>query len=604
VILSYWSNLMALSQKLRLKKISTWIWATTTFIFSTLYFFTVAALDPEPLHDGIQLTPAIAVFNGLRIHDEVFEQYGPLNVWFHAFSLKAFGETLLSLRYQTALLLVIGAILMFLFLRMTISSAAFAAILVIYWILNCPISAAPQGDFGLWPWPSTLSLVLQLMNGILILQIRAGKLTKVRLALASLCCALLFYVRIQSGIMLIIIDFIILYIAFRKSTQMKNYFYTFFFQLAFYFSLLTILLIRFSSIESFFKQIVIGPARYYSKKIDLIYWVPSYIVVSLGIITTLLIIGKIQHRKSTHYIIRLFFGLLISVFICFSMQNFFNKDYTSWSNYLDRDMKQFGFLSLCAIISIFQILLLLLRHISIFSRKSKFYSYSYLLKNHEHNLQINKDNKDLCSQIEDGSAKYFSTLLAVPPIFQLYPLPDVYHLWWSAPLLIPLAIQSAQKKFSIEILFKAVSVAIFPSIILLSVAYQHHLNIPRTEITHGVLLDMKIRTGLSDSYQGISTILNPVQPNSTRFMCKEALFASWTAQYLSVDGNYVSWAWWEPVSSFAKQPTGFVLCASSLEEAQAKAESLNSVIKGPGIPYIFSIYSKGIMYRAYSTNNS
>ena len=106
--------------------------------------------NPDPHHDGIMFTAAVAFKQGLRPNVDFFSQYGPLAPVLQGLGLQVFGSTLFGLRIFTAALLIFtGA--MFTFRAFQVYGLRVACLLWTCWSLT--------GPMGL-PWSSVISTFL------------------------------------------------------------------------------------------------------------------------------------------------------------------------------------------------------------------------------------------------------------------------------------------------------------------------------------------------------------------------------------------------------------------------------------------------------------
>ena len=138
-----------------------------TISISSLIFFTNARLDPEPYHDGAQFAPAIAVADGLSIHSDVFDAYGPITAWLQALAVNVLGPEVLSIRLVTAFLLVTASVLMFVIAKKVLIHDWMALLITSLWVIIWPGASVSWGT-PLLPWPSVVFLVFQLSIACLL----------------------------------------------------------------------------------------------------------------------------------------------------------------------------------------------------------------------------------------------------------------------------------------------------------------------------------------------------------------------------------------------------------------------------------------------------
>ena len=140
------------------------------FAVGAIVFIRYVPLDPDFHHDGIQFAPGIAILDGLRIHSEAFTPYGPVTNWVQALLLELFGRTVIVLRWQTALSLVVSGVLLYCIMRTYKVGPLVAASVSTLWLVTCPSWSQRDGVFAFWSLPSALLLVF-LLGGFLLFRL-------------------------------------------------------------------------------------------------------------------------------------------------------------------------------------------------------------------------------------------------------------------------------------------------------------------------------------------------------------------------------------------------------------------------------------------------
>lgn len=129
--------------KARFLNISGFIFGSLAIVFQYLW-------NPDPHHDGIMLTAAIAVKDGLLPNRDFFAQYGPMAPLIQGHALGLFGSSLTGLRIFTAFLLIAtGA--MVAYRTYQVFGIKYALLIFFIWSLT--------GPMGL-PWSSVISTFL------------------------------------------------------------------------------------------------------------------------------------------------------------------------------------------------------------------------------------------------------------------------------------------------------------------------------------------------------------------------------------------------------------------------------------------------------------
>ena len=83
-------------------------------ITNLIFFANISRFDPDPHHDGVMFTAALASALGKVPNREFFAQYGPLTPVLQGMWLDLTSPTLFNLRLLHAIILTISALLMFL----------------------------------------------------------------------------------------------------------------------------------------------------------------------------------------------------------------------------------------------------------------------------------------------------------------------------------------------------------------------------------------------------------------------------------------------------------------------------------------------------------
>jgi hypothetical protein len=135
-----------------------------------------------------------------------------------------------------------------------------------------------------------------------------------------------------------------------------------------------------------------------------------------------------------------------------------------------------------------------------------------------------------------SDSRIITLSISVGALFQLYPSPDSYHVWWIAPVLLA-GIPADTKQFIQKF---ASPVILIP---LLALNSYHNLEVVslerasyRSEIFSGMYGNNK---GVDDALIAIQRI---IPPRSAKFICVDGLFAANSNGYLANDVAYVNWA--------------------------------------------------------------
>lgn len=485
-----------------------------TFVF----YIRFARLDPDPHHDGIQITSALAVAEGLKVHSQVFNQYGPMTNWVQSIWLQIFTPNLFSLRIWSCLMVALSAGLLIRVSRQLKFPTSICFLASMVWVSSCPVWTFDSGFFGLWPWPSLLYLVFSLLSLSLIISWKAKTEQRSSLGFISgMVLALGAFTRLNYGVPLMmgfLVGVTILsppsFSRFGKSSG----------PILAGASITSILILGYlvltRSLDAFITQAVLGPLEGKSAvSTGWNYFYDNYFKQSISVILGLIFFAlvfryiKIWVLKVTTLVI---FGFYLSTRISLiTVSDLLHNNFAIsklWSH-LDQ-------------MSLLRILLVSAAVTIVFS---PFYFLTVLAR-----LFIRRSS----SVIGDF---YFVNIAAVAALLQLYPLADAYHLWWTSPILILLLIEVLHRfNFSMPVVLLMFGIYSFFGL----ESSKYTLRIPRVEWTTGVLKGMMIPANYLDAYKSADVALSTVHHKS-RYLCRDGLWAVWNGTYLSNSPNYVEW---------------------------------------------------------------
>src|SRR5664280_927594 len=183
-------------------------------VFVTMFGFhaVLARHGVDPHHDGIMFKPALDVAQGKMVFRDTFTQYGGVTVLMQAAAIKLFGEYLLVIKLQTALMY--GASI-FLFWR--VWSRLMPSWLATFVCIVATLMAPDTIALGSLPWSSVYSLFFQSLA--LLCAVRYVEHGREReLVFAGAAAALAFWCRQPVGVFLAAGMFIALTIIFLRMT--------------------------------------------------------------------------------------------------------------------------------------------------------------------------------------------------------------------------------------------------------------------------------------------------------------------------------------------------------------------------------------------------
>lgn len=493
-------------------------------------YFSIARFDPDPHHDGIQLAPAIGILNGKQLHGELFEQYGPVWVWIKSVFLYYFGAKLEVLRLLAAFIAVLTTFMIF-FACSKITKMKIVGLMMsaAYLFTNPSFNTINGMELPLWLWPSLfINLIFLIMVSILISDIstRSKRFEKVAAIFLGFLLTIVLFTRFQIGVLAIIgISYFLI--------SRRKYSLEF---LGFYFSsLLTfsggvvVYLIVTNSFNYFILQIIIGPATNLIVMLKLYIDVPDLFVnFGIGVLPALFVFYANFYLFNRSKIVKKLTLLLSGIFIFVLI---------IWG--------KFTGLSPLNNISLVQEVLDMQSHLILYASFSfalfVLFFHRLLLRNKKviHNMEstgFEFDNPEESLRV----LMFFSSLALV----QLYPRPDVYHLWWASPiLLIAFPYFLMMIGFRREILVTSLLTLVIPITLVGMYSFVEQIQIPRTVWISGILEGMLVQDSRLKDFYIADNIFSENKHALGIYNCNDALFPVWNGKYQASDGKYVSWAW-------------------------------------------------------------
>lgn len=569
---------------------------------SFLYFLGLARLDPDPHHDGVQFAAAAGVAQGLNLHSQVYEQYGPVTAWLQGGTLKVFGATLLNLRLENVLLLTIASLLLLKILLILRIPNLAAILICLLWALSCPASSIYPGAFGLWPWSSVLALVLLLTNTAILLRSRVGRklLSSREILFLAFVSSTIVFTRFQVGLVALFTCGILVFVNDRIRRSGDRFFGFRKFLVGLIFSTLCYLAILFytNSLTSFVDQIIVGPQKQYLYSFNWAFFRIYYLLAPIPTIL-LLFIGAIGWRRLAGNGRILIIGLVAIVIAGLSyFGNWRNSPQLNRTDTIRAlwDVQSISFLFTSVLVSLILAFFALTYILSNDFLHPVLAKYDYLgITFRKVKISSGLNSPAQRARRDEIAILGSLILLLAPFLVQFYPLADVYHLWWAAPLFMVLIPYSLMNFVSREGVNAMMGALIIPALLASSVMYLNLHQVGRTQISEGALKGMQVDSRYLPSYQNVAKLLQPLEPNSNRFFCRDGLLSSWNGSYLSIDAAYVDWAWVVKNPPTKKVPTRTFLCGTQ-ETAENYAKAIGGHLVGLGIGYQLSYWSGGGLF--------
>lgn len=474
------------------------------FLLQAICLIAVAPFQGDGAHDGIVLAPSIAIAEGLNIHKDAFSLYGPLNNWIYGFVLKFLPNEVFSLRITAALLSLITSWMLYKILLRT-NMASNSIWISSTWAIG---NAVYMTSFPASPLPwSSITANLCVLFGVW--RIIDGQVTekKWNFVVAGFFFGLSIFARIQFITLLPLF----LIIALRSQVREKKLFLTRI-SLGFTLGTFVILIILYlqGALWDYIDQSIIFPLfSFPSLGFANAYNIYLFsLVVTIPILIWILALAILRLVEKVNLI-----STVVSVSVILLAMMYLGKVLIASAN-----------LPLVPRVAIGEI----------FDRSGLWLIYSAgLVAIYMFLVQVRSivTNRNVLNPIE--IALMGGSLSA---LLQIYPFPDVQHLWWAAPLLIPMFsfIELGKYEKPIHILFIS---TIISSVICLVL----YVNQPWVEFKNSVFRNIygtKTKVELYEVYLPIEKF--PAK-RSYRFYCEDAIHSVATGEYSSIDEWMVNW---------------------------------------------------------------
>jgi hypothetical protein len=500
---------------LRLDKLKK-VYLFTIFFFQIIILVIKYRWDPDGNHDGIMLTPAIAVSEGKLPNKDFFSLYGPISPLLQGYWLRIFGENLLQLRFFSGVVTFLISFLLYVLVRRKLNDLT-AALISLVWILTGPI--------GL-PWSSLLSTL-----NLLIVILLVARTTNIQGTVWTRHSWLLIFsssfilvsttlVRVQAliafflGLALILLA--------RKDTTVKQIVVPWLLG-GLAASIVWVLFLAISGIlPGYYAQSVVWAANFYGKPyIDRAYilnilWYPVITLFVFMQFKIILRILKIEISK----ILRIGFAnavFILPLSIALAIDRNQTESYrTLFNTYaLANAASSYLLFQLGYIVIGFSILAV------IYYRK-----------------------KIICSFSETKNLPDFLILcIALTSASQLFPYYDKFHLWFITPIfIVAIAPLLAEFRKSVLGLNNAMNIWMISIILVLSMQFILDCKISRYQFKN---VSMAGTTSMAHNAREVDLTMIALENSGHRgkikFICPIGIYASADSKYLSYNGDFVNW---------------------------------------------------------------
>ena len=527
--------------------------AVTTFLLQTVVLILVAPLQIDPHHDGIILGAAIASSTGQLGPSEAFSQYGPLSPLLHGWFLDIFGNTMVNLRYFAALNALLISFLLFNLMR-KLTNRWTALIISTSWICTSAIWSTTFPG-ALLPWPSLIATALLLSGINLLFPIFADNhLSKsqiyLRFVLAGSFFGLTGFARQQTWLAAVITMALITFYFKRISLEVMIFVSGVIISV----SLMFAWLIDLGAWNSYLNQVIIWPLSAYStlgvNNNYNRYQFASYLIQSIVLLMVVYLIAKLRHFVKSAYLIYLIV-FIVSSLILFA--GFSISKQTNWNS------------TLRVIIGEPQEKLIL--SLGYFACIAAILIPAYIIVRYK--LRVPREQHQIL----------FVAGIGLVGVIQLYPQPDVLHLWWVAPVFLPCSLISleliARKVKSISIDNLTIAISTFSALGLILAA--SYIARPWAPYEIPVLKGTYTFQEKASAINQFLKIQKYIVSGKTSFDCPDGVFAVSNKDYQAIDEWFVNWGMLKSDSPVVGEVR--VICYRDLEYIEGESKRLGMQIK-------------------------
>lgn len=513
-------------------------------IFGLIVFWIAAPWDPDPHHDGFQFAVAVGVRDGHAIYRGVFDQYGPVTGWLQAGALAVFGSRLVVLRYEIAVVLAIAAAQVAWLIHRHTRSAMLALLVSVAWIGACPIWASYPGMFPLWPWPSAVLAVLVLGSVIAFDVGREGR--RAGLVVSGALVAMAVFTRWPSGLAVIPV-FVVCIVWFEQSGQRWQAMLPWATGLVAAAACCTLPLLATSALKDAVYQTVTQPFNIYTAPSDaawfkLYYGYGSVAIVVIAVGAGVLFLGRLS-------LIRIAGALLAGG--------------AAWIVWTVGTSPQPA-----------------VRAVEI-GVPDRFVGAADVLG--ESVILVAAVATPIVALVVLASGRgYRQRIRAVAPLggaaltalIQLYPIADVYHLWWAMPVCVTflgVVVGQVLGRRLRHAWFCAV-VVLAPFLLLNLFGFHRAATASRVTVASGVLSGMKVPEARFPSVGVLDDmLLRGPGAQSHEYLCRDGLVSVYRGVYGPDTAAFVDWAWLRPGVAGSSTSEYVVLCAPDSATGRAMA---------------------------------
>jgi len=519
-----------------------------SFLLQAVILFLVAPLQVDPHHDGIILGAAIASANGEFGPGGAFSQYGPLSPLVHGFFLDLTGSSMLNLRYFAALNTLLISYLLFKVMS-KVASKQISILTATTWVLTSAIWATTFPG-ALLAWPSLIStaLILTSLNLLLPLFINSEMQVNpsmLHIFLAGVFLGLTGFARQQTWLASALTLLLLLFYV-KGSGKTALIFIT-----GVVSSILGMFgwLVLIGAWSSYLNQVIIWPLSAYStlgaNNNYNRYQFGSYVIQSAVLIVVIYFASILRRHLKKPLYVYLVFTPLIGLVVVSGFQIAGQSNWPAAIRVILGEPQEKIILSFMYFGCVASIVLS-----GYFALKAKI-----LLR-------------------QGGYEKLVLAVFGLVGVIQLYPQPDVLHLWWVAPLVLPSAfigfnlIAQKSKKISIKDLIYVQTAFSLIGILLATI----FIFKPWTEYKVPVLNGTYTFASKAEAISQFNQVQKYIKRGETSFDCADGVFAVSDGNYNSPDEWFVNWGMLDSEDPAVGKVR--VICYQNMEYAESEANRL------------------------------
>ena len=473
-----------------------------------LYLVTFARYQTDPHHDGYILGSAAAVADGHVVHSGGFSQYGPVTPWLAGFFFKLTSISVLNLRLLSAILIFLTYVILEKLIIKLEFSWKTSQLLPVFWILvNHVTTTTFDGAFFLWP--SLVSTLLLLFSLFLSINSIDSPRQKSLLLVAGTFIGFAFLTRIQS----ILTFALLLLFSFVVFKKVRNT-YPILLGIVLVIALTYFYLYFSGGFGEYFVQVIQWPATAYpslgsGNNYNRFQFV-LYISLPAACVLYFFILRKISLRATSIQ--------RAALVVIFGIGTFLVQYMSGKLLLSDRD----AYLRLI-IGDQFNRIIFWPTYLCFMST---FVLAGFFLFNRV--LVGNKEKKQIFYVSSFG--------ISVTP--QIFPQPDIAHLWWITPLLILPTLMLIR---ILRIQLNPFSVPISSILVASVLTSFFYLQRDWKEYTYEPLWGTFASTTKAKSVEVYKPLEIFLKKNNAIFLCHDGLHSSASGRYSSYDQWFVNW---------------------------------------------------------------